>query len=104
MPLVEAFAVLVAFNLSTAVPSPANAGSFEAGGTLALVALGVEKSTAWAFLLLYHAAVVAPTVVAGTAFLMARGLDVRALFGRRRTTRSSLASPCEKRYLTRGRR
>jgi glycosyltransferase 2 family protein len=68
-----AFAVLTAFNVATVVPSPANLGSYETGGTLALVLLGVDKDTALAFLVAYHVTQVVPGVVLGGALLAAEG-------------------------------
>ena len=47
---VEAFAVLTAFNLAMVVPSPGSLGSFESGGTLALVQLGLALAAARALL------------------------------------------------------
>ncbi|MFL5439440.1 MAG: lysylphosphatidylglycerol synthase transmembrane domain-containing protein [Myxococcales bacterium] len=69
----QAFATLTAFNLATAVPSPGNAGSFEAGGTLALAAFGVEKGTALAFIFLYHLTQVIPGFVGGVVLLLLDG-------------------------------
>jgi len=76
----QAFAALTAFNLATAVPSPGNAGSFEAGGTLALIAFGVPKETALAFIFLYHLTQVVPGFVGGVLVLVLEG---ETLFGKR---------------------
>ncbi len=76
----EAFAVLTAFNLATAVPSPGNAGSFESGGTLALIQFNVPTPTALAFIFLYHLTQVVPGVLAGVTILVMEG---EALFGKR---------------------
>jgi uncharacterized membrane protein YbhN (UPF0104 family) len=76
----QAFATLTAFNLATAVPSPGNAGSFEAGGTLALIAFGVPKETALAFIFVYHLTQVVPGFVGGVLVLVLEG---ETLFGRR---------------------
>jgi uncharacterized membrane protein YbhN (UPF0104 family) len=76
----QAFAALTAFNIATTVPSPGNAGSFEAGGTLALVAAGVDKETALAFIFLYHLTQVIPGFAAGALVLAFEG---EWLFGRR---------------------
>jgi uncharacterized membrane protein YbhN (UPF0104 family) len=76
----QAFAALTAFNLATAVPSPGNAGSFEAGGTLALAAFGVDKETALAFIFLYHLTQVLPGFVGGILVLVLEG---ESLFGKR---------------------
>jgi uncharacterized membrane protein YbhN (UPF0104 family) len=77
----QAFAALTAFNIATAVPSPGNAGSFEAGGTLALAAFGIDKETALAFIFLYHLTQVVPGFAAGALVLLVEG---ESLFGRRR--------------------
>jgi len=76
----QAFATLTAFNIATAVPSPGNAGSFEAGGTLALAAFGVDKGTALAFIFLYHLTQVVPGFLGGVLILV---LDGERLFGTR---------------------
>jgi uncharacterized membrane protein YbhN (UPF0104 family) len=76
----QAFAVLTAFNVATAVPSPGNAGSFEAGGTLALIAFGIPKETALAFIFLYHLTQVVPGFVGGVLVLACEG---EALFGKK---------------------
>ena len=65
--------------MATAVPSPGNAGSFEAGGTLALVAAGIDKETALAFIFLYRLTQVAPGFVGG---LLVLALEGEQLFGR----------------------
>jgi len=75
----QAFATLTAFNLATAVPSPGNAGSFEAGGMLALAASGVDKGTALAFIFLYHLTQIVPGFVGGALVLV---VDGESLFGR----------------------
>ena len=75
----QAFAALTAFNVATAVPSPGNAGSFEAGGTLALIAFGVPKETALAFIFLYHLTQVVPGFVGGALVLVLEG---ETLFGK----------------------
>lgn len=76
----QAFAALTAFNVATAVPSPGNAGSFEAGGTLALTAFGIPKETALAFIFLYHLTQVIPGFIGGILVL---SLEGEALFGKR---------------------
>jgi len=75
----QAFAALTAFNVATAVPSPGNAGSFEAGGTLALAAFGIPKETALAFIFLYHLTQVLPGFVGGILVLAIEGEQI---FGR----------------------
>jgi uncharacterized membrane protein YbhN (UPF0104 family) len=83
----QAFAALTAFNVATAVPSPGNAGSFEAGGTLALAASGVPKETALAFIFLYHLTQIVPGFVGGVLVLVMDGEQIfgrQGLFGLRR--------------------
>ena len=75
----QAFAALTAFNVATAVPSPGNAGSFEAGGTLALIAFGIPKETALAFIFIYHLTQVLPGFVGGVLVL---ALEGETLFGK----------------------
>ena len=77
----QAFATLTAFNIATAVPSPGNAGSFEAGGTLALAAFGVDKGLALAFIFLYHLTQIVPGFLGGVLILV---VDGEVLFGKRR--------------------
>jgi hypothetical protein len=81
---VQAFAMLTAFNVAMVVPSPGNIGSFEAGGTLALVLMGVPKESALAFALVYHLSQVVPSVLCGTGIL---ALEGHTLFGKRRLPR-----------------
>lgn len=76
----QAFAVLTAFNIATAVPSPGNAGSFESGGTLALIQFNIPTPTALAFIFLYHLTQVVPGVLTGALVLVLEG---EALFGKR---------------------
>jgi len=75
----QAFAALTAFNVATAVPSPGNAGSFEAGGTLALTAFGIPKETAMAFIFLYHLTQLVPGFIGGILVLVVEG---ETLFGK----------------------
>jgi len=75
----QAFAALTAFNVATTVPSPGNAGSFEAGGTLALTAFGIPKETALAFIFLYHLTQVLPGFFGGVLILVVEG---ETLFGK----------------------
>jgi uncharacterized membrane protein YbhN (UPF0104 family) len=65
----EAFAVLTAFNLATVVPVPANAGSFEAASTVALVSFGVAPARAAVFSVAYHLSQVVPSTLAGVLVL-----------------------------------
>jgi uncharacterized membrane protein YbhN (UPF0104 family) len=76
----QAFAALTAFNVATAVPSPGNAGSFEAGGTLALTAFGIPKETALAFIFVYHLTQVVPGFIGGILVLVLEG---EVLFGKK---------------------
>jgi uncharacterized membrane protein YbhN (UPF0104 family) len=69
--------ILGAVNLAIALPStPGNAGAFEAGAALGLVALGVTHDAALAFALLYRAIQWVPVTTAGAivwAYRLARG-------------------------------
>jgi uncharacterized membrane protein YbhN (UPF0104 family) len=76
----QSFAVLTAFNVATTVPSPGNAGSFEAGGTLALTSFGVPKEVALAFIFVYHLTQVVPGFVGGILVLVLEG---ETLFGKK---------------------
>ena len=76
----QAFATLTAFNIAMTIPSPANAGSFEAGGTLALIAFGVHKDTALAFIFIYHMTQLLPGF-AGGVFVLA--LEGKTMLGQR---------------------
>lgn len=76
----QAFAALTAFNVATTVPSPGNAGSFEAGGTLALTAFGIPKEIALAFIFLYHLTQVVPGFIGGVLVLVIEG---EFLFGKK---------------------
>jgi len=78
--LMQSFAVLTAFNIATAVPSPGNAGSFESGGTLALLQFNVPSDTALAFIFLYHLTQVVPGVITGVLVLVLEG---ESLVGKR---------------------
>jgi uncharacterized membrane protein YbhN (UPF0104 family) len=84
----QAFATLTAFNIATAVPSPGNAGSFEAGGTLALAAFGIDKGTALAFIFLYHLTQIVPGFLGGVLILV---VDGELLFGKRSAEARSAA-------------
>jgi uncharacterized membrane protein YbhN (UPF0104 family) len=68
--VMQSFGTLTAFNVATAIPSPGNAGSFEAGGTLALIAFGFPKEIALAFIFLYHLTQVVPGFVSGFLVLV----------------------------------
>lgn len=88
--VMQAFSVLTAFNAATMVPSPGNAGSFEAGGTLALTAFGVPHGTALAFIFLYHLTQVLPTVGFAILTLIAEG---ETIFGKKGLFRLRPAGP-----------
>jgi uncharacterized membrane protein YbhN (UPF0104 family) len=85
---IQAFSVLTAFNVATVVPSPGNAGTFEAGGTLALTAFGVPHGTALTFVLLYHLTQVVPTCAFGALVLATQG---ERIFGARGLLREPAA-------------
>jgi uncharacterized membrane protein YbhN (UPF0104 family) len=88
--LMQSFAALTAFNVATAVPSPGNAGSFEAGGTLALTAMGIPKDTALAFIFLYHLTQVLPGFILGVLILVVQG---ETLFGKNSLFAGAGAAP-----------
>lgn len=75
----QAYGALTAWNLASIIPSPGNAGSFEASGTLALGWLGVPADRALAFVFLYHLTQVLPGMVAAAVLLAAEG---ETLFGK----------------------
>ena len=84
--------------VATAVPSPGNAGSFEAGGTLALIAFGIPKETALAFMFLYHLTQVVPGFMGGVLVLVMEGeslLGQRGLLRFRREEVQAVAVPAE---------
>ncbi len=86
----QAFAVLTAFNLAMVVPSPANIGAFESGGTVALIQFQVPNAAALAFIFLYHLTQVIPSMAAGALVLILEG---EALFGRRGVLKASAGRP-----------
>ena len=69
-PLTTCCVVLLAVNLAIALPSsPGQLGVLEAGAVIALVGMGVPRENALAFALVYHAAHLVPTTVAGGLIL-----------------------------------
>ena len=70
VPWTAAVAVLIGVNVALAVPfgPPGNAGTLEAGATLALVGFGVSKDQALAFALVYHLLQVIPIGILGAIF------------------------------------
>lgn len=78
--LVQAFSVMIGFNLATIVPSPGGVGTIESGGALALVFFGFDQSRAMAFMFVYHFSQLLPGVAGGAAVLVAEG---EKLFGAR---------------------
>lgn len=86
----QAFAMLTAFNLATVVPSPGNVGSFESGGTLALIYFHVGNATALAFTLVYHLTQVLPTMAVAASVLVVEG---ESLFRRRTATLLGSTNP-----------
>lgn len=70
-PIVDWLFVFLALNLAIALPAtPGQVGVMEAGAVIALSLLGVGASEALAFAILYHAAHVLPTTVAGLLALL----------------------------------
>ncbi len=79
--LVQAFSVMIAFNLSMIVPSPGAIGTVEAGGTAALQFFHFDQNKALAFMLVYHFSQLLPGMAAGATVLVTEG---ERLFGPRR--------------------
>ncbi len=77
---VQAFSVMIAFNLAMVVPSPGSVGTLEAGGVAALVFFHIDQSRALAFQLVYHLTQLLPGIVTGIAILIAEG---EKIFGRK---------------------
>jgi uncharacterized membrane protein YbhN (UPF0104 family) len=75
---IQSFAVLIAFNLATVVPSPGAVGTIEAGGTAAMVLFGYDQSRAMAFLLVYHFTQLLPGIIGGGIVF---ALESRHIFG-----------------------
>jgi len=71
--MMQAFSVMIAFNLATIVPSPGAVGTVEVGGTAALLFFGVEQSRALAFMFVYHFSQLLPGIAGGAAVLAAQG-------------------------------
>ncbi len=72
--LLQAFAVLTAFNIATVVPMPGNVGAHEAASSAALVSFGVPFERAVAVALAYHATQIVTYVVVGGLLFLLRGL------------------------------
>ncbi len=89
--LVQAFSVLIAFNIAMVVPSPGAIGTVEAGGTAALQFFHVAPERALAFMFVYHFSQLLPGMAGGAMVLVAEG---EALVGftdsRRRTPDTKL--------------
>jgi uncharacterized membrane protein YbhN (UPF0104 family) len=77
---IQAFAVLIAFNVATVVPSPGSVGTVEAGGTAAMVLFGFDQSKSMAFLFVYHFTQLLPGLVGGGIVLAFEGTRI---FGRK---------------------
>jgi hypothetical protein len=77
--LVQAFSVMIGFNIATAVPSPGAIGSLETGGVAALVFFGFPQEKALAFMTVYHFSQLLPGMAGGAAVLITEG---ERLFGR----------------------
>ena len=84
--LVQAFAVMIGFNLAMVVPSPGAIGTVEAGGVAALLSFGCDQNQALAFMFVYHFSQLLPGVAGGAAVLM---WDGERMFG----GRAGAASP-----------
>jgi len=66
----EAFSVLIGFNLAMVVPTPGGLGTVESGGTTALLFFGVDQSKAMAFMFVYHLSQLLPGVLSGVLLLV----------------------------------
>jgi len=78
--LIDAFIVLMAVNLGGMAPAaPGSVGTFELSAVLALEFLGVGKTQALAFALVYHGVQIVPTVLVGLAALPLLGVRWREL-------------------------
>jgi uncharacterized membrane protein YbhN (UPF0104 family) len=76
--VLQAFAVLTAFNAANIVPTPGGIGPNEAASTAALVSFGIPSDRAVAFAFVYHATQLVPgLVVGGLLFLLRRVLTAR---------------------------
>ncbi len=71
--LVQAFSVMIAFNLATIVPSPGGVGTIESGGLLALDFFGINHASAAAFITVYHFSQLIPGIIGGAAVLLFEG-------------------------------
>jgi uncharacterized membrane protein YbhN (UPF0104 family) len=77
LPFAAALFILFAINLTIALPStPAGVGAFEVGAIAAMDVLGVPRTQAFAFALIYHVLQVLPLVVVGLA------LEMKLVLGR----------------------
>lgn len=72
--LANAMYVLVGINSAIAIPGPpANFGTFEAGAVAALLLLGIDRTSALAFALVYHLLHVVPIAIVSTIVYLVRG-------------------------------
>lgn len=78
--MLDAFVVLMAVNLGGMAPAaPGSVGTFEFSAVVALGFLGVDKTSALAFALVYHMVQLIPTVIVGVAALPLMGIRFREL-------------------------
>jgi glycosyltransferase 2 family protein len=77
--MMQAFSVLIGFNIAMVVPSPGGIGSVEGGGVLALVFFGFDQEKALVFITVYHLCQLLPGMGGGAAVLISDG---EKLFGR----------------------
>ena len=76
--LMQAFAVMIGFNLAMVVPSPGAIGTVEAGGVAALLGFGFDQNKALAFMFVYHFTQLLPGIAGGAAVLV---IDGERMFG-----------------------
>ena len=76
--LMQAFSVMIGFNLAMVVPSPGAIGTVEAGGVAALLGFGFDQNKALAFMFVYHFSQLLPGIAGGAAVLV---MDRERMFG-----------------------
>ena len=82
LPVLAAFIVLMAVNVGVIAPAaPGSVGTFEFAAVVVLGFLGVDKTQALAFALVYHMVQLIPTVLAGFIALPLVGIRWRDLKG-----------------------
>ena len=88
--LMQAFSVMIGFNLAMVVPSPGAIGTVEAGGVAALLGFGFDQNKALAFMFVYHFTQLLPGIAGGAAVLV---MDGERMFGARPGARAAPTKP-----------